>query len=133
MMQRIKLLLASFLGLGILAFAAAPAVGAYQLVPACDNNTNTTSSAVCQDNKPNQNPLIGANGIVTKVANIIALIVGVASVIVIIIAGIQYMTSTGDPAKVNTAKNAILYAVVGLVVTLLARTIVVFVISKVAK
>ncbi|MEO8785079.1 MAG: hypothetical protein ABI221_02040 [Candidatus Saccharimonadales bacterium] len=38
--------------------------------------------------------------------------------------------SSGDPAKVSQAKNTILYAVVGLIVIVMARTIIVFVINR---
>ena len=106
--------------------AAAPAF-AYDFVPACKDHAD---SAICPDVNPTTNPIYGPKGIITKVANIIAIIVGIAAVIIIIIAGIQYMTSTGDPTKVNNAKNAILFAVIGLVVAVLARTLVVFFVSK---
>lgn len=54
---------------------------------------------------------------------------GVA-IIVIVIAGIMYTISNGDTGKVKNAKNIILYAVVGLVVALLASTIISFVIDR---
>ena len=50
---------------------------------------------------------------------------------IIIVSGILYTTSAGDSARVKTAKNAITYAVVGIVVILLAFTITNFVIGKV--
>lgn len=100
----------------------------------CENNSDAT---VCQDNGQSQttsnNSIYGPNGIITKIANILAIIVGVAAVIVIIVAGIQYMLSTGDPTKVNNSKNAIIYAVIGLVVAVLARTLVVFVVGRIGK
>ena len=58
-------------------------------------------------------------------------IVGVASVIMIIVGGFKYVTSSGDSNSVNSAKNTILYAVVGLVVIALAQVIVRFVLNKV--
>jgi hypothetical protein len=48
----------------------------------------------------------------------------------IIIGGFRYVVSGGDSAGVEGAKNTILYAVIGLVVALLAQAIVVFVISR---
>lgn len=126
MMKRLQLLLASVIGVSVIALAAGP-VFAFDLIPACNDNSSAT---VCTDSKANTNPLYGPKGIITKIANIIAMIVGIAAVIVIIIAGIQYMVSTGDPTKVNNAKNAIIYAIVGLVVAVLARTLVVFFVSK---
>ena len=61
----------------------------------------------------------------------IFLIVGAISVIFIIIAGIQYITSGGNPDKAKRAKDTILYAIIGLVVALSATVIVNFVIGRV--
>jgi multisubunit Na+/H+ antiporter MnhB subunit len=51
-------------------------------------------------------------------------------VVVIILGGVQYTTSSGDPAKVKKAKDTILYGIIGLVVALLAYAIVNFVLSS---
>lgn len=57
--------------------------------------------------------------------------VGIIAVIVIVIGGILYMTSAGNPEKAKTAKNAIMYAVIGLVVTLMAFAITTLVIDAI--
>lgn len=49
---------------------------------------------------------------------------GVVAVIMIVIAGIQYITSSGDPNKAVTAKYAVYYSSIGLVIVLLAFAIV---------
>ena len=54
-------------------------------------------------------------------------VAAVISVIVIVIAGIQFIISSGEPGKVAKARNTILYAVVGLVVALSATAIASFV------
>lgn len=96
--------------------------------------SRVSNSSVCTDAKQSQtakdNKLFGKNGIITKIVSVLSVVVGIAAVIVIIIAGIQYMLSTGDATKVNNAKNAILYAIVGVVVAALAQVIVVFVIKR---
>jgi len=69
--------------------------------------------------------------VVKTIVNILSLIVGAVSVIVIIIGGLRYITSGGDAQKTAGAKNTILYAVVGLVVVIFAQIIVAFVISEV--
>ena len=48
----------------------------------------------------------------------------------IIFGGFKYMTSGGSDDKTKDAKNTILYALVGLVIVLLAQTIVKFVFSR---
>lgn len=55
--------------------------------------------------------------------------VGVIAIIVIIIGGITMMTSQGSPDKVKKARNAIIYALVGLVIALLAFAITTFILS----
>ena len=59
--------------------------------------------------------------------------VGVASVIVIIIGGVMYTTSSGDQQKVTKAKNTILYGIIGLIIAVLAYGIVNFVLDSILK
>ena len=54
---------------------------------------------------------------------------GIIAVIMIIVGGIRYTVSNGDPSKIKAAKDTILYSIVGLVVALLAYAIVAFVIN----
>ena len=70
--------------------------------------------------------------ILTTIINIFSLIVGVVSVIMIIIGGLRYITSGGESGNVSTAKNTIIYAIVGLVIVALAQFIVHFVLGKIS-
>lgn len=72
-----------------------------------------------------------ADKVVGGVINVVLSLVGVLAVCVLIVGGIMYITSTGDAAKVHRAKNAIIYGVVGLVVSLLAYAIVNFVVKNI--
>ena len=67
--------------------------------------------------------------IVQSIISVILYIIGIVAVIMIIFGGFQYITSSGDAAKVTKAKNTILYGIVGLVIAILAFAIVNFVIS----
>lgn len=69
-------------------------------------------------------------GIVTTVINIISVIVGIVAVIMIIWGGFKYITAGGDSGNVTTARNTIIYAIVGLVIVALAQFIVQFVLTK---
>lgn len=73
------------------------------------------------------------NNIITVVINAFSLIVGIASVIMIIIGGLRYIISGGEAGNVTSAKNTILYAIIGLVVVALAQFIVKFVLAKVTQ
>ncbi len=68
--------------------------------------------------------------IIADVINILSLIVGIAAVIMIIISGFKYITSQGDSTAVNSAKNTLLYAIVGIVIVAMAQIIVQFVLFK---
>jgi hypothetical protein len=69
---------------------------------------------------------------VTTIINLLLIIIGVVAVVVIIVAGFNFITSGGDSNKVATARNSIVYALIGLVVVVLAEVIVHFVIGTVA-
>lgn len=71
------------------------------------------------------------NNIITDIVNIFSVIVGIVSVIMIIYGGFRYVTSGGDSGNVSSAKNTIIYAVIGLVVVALAQFIVQFVLDRV--
>lgn len=74
--------------------------------------------------------LFGSAGIFTTVTNVLLFIVGAISVIMIVIGGLRYVLSGGNSANVTAAKNTILYAIVGLVVSMLAYALINFVISS---
>ncbi|MBR2726083.1 hypothetical protein IKE87_02345 [Candidatus Saccharibacteria bacterium] len=72
----------------------------------------------CNSSKDNLSPAI--QGIINGVIGILSII----AVVFIVVGGVQYMTSGGDSGKVKTAKNTILYALIGLVICVLAFAIV---------
>lgn len=74
--------------------------------------------------------LFGTGGIFTTITNVLLFLIGAISVIMIVVGGLRYVVSGGDASKVSGAKNTILYAIVGLIVALLAFAIINFVISS---
>lgn len=68
---------------------------------------------------------------VTGIINAVIGILGLVCVVVMIIGGVNYMTSSGDAAKVKKAKDTILYGLIGLVVCVLAFALVNFVIINI--
>jgi len=121
------------IGLGVSLLALPTSVGAANVLdPACQGNPDAT---ICKDNTTTQdldnNSIYGSNGILAKVATILSIIVGVACVIAIIIGGMRYILSGGDSQQAASAKNAILYAIIGLVITLSARGILLFVLRRI--
>ena len=76
--------------------------------------------------------LFGDGGIFRTITNVLLFLIGAVSVIMLIIGGIRYTVSGGDSTAVTSAKNTILYAVVGIVVALLAYAVVNFVLNSFA-
>lgn len=56
---------------------------------------------------------------------------GVVAVVFVLIGGVAYMTSAGDPGKVKQAKQTIMYALIGLTIVGLAEVITAFVSSTI--
>jgi hypothetical protein len=71
------------------------------------------------------------NSIIALIINIFSVIVGIIAVIMIIIGGFRYITSGGNDQNVASAKNTILYAIIGLVIVALAQLIVRYVLGRV--
>jgi hypothetical protein len=68
---------------------------------------------------------------IKKIIDILLFAIGAVAVIMIIFGAFRYVLSGGDSSSVTAAKNTILYAVVGLVVAILAYAIVHFVTSNI--
>ena len=92
---------------------------------ASDGTPSSSSSSICGAAKQDDAPDIIKNVITT-----ILIILGMVAVIMIIVGGIRYTTSNGDASAIKSAKDTILYAVIGLVVALLAYAIVNFVLTN---
>ncbi len=63
--------------------------------------------------------------------NTLSIAAGIVAVVMMIVGGFKYMTSQGDASQTAAAKNTILYAVVGVIIAVLAQVIVRFVLSRV--
>ncbi len=70
-------------------------------------------------------------GIFQTIVNVILFIVGAVAVIMIVIGGVRYTVSNGDSNAVTGAKNTIMYAIVGLVVAIIAYALVNFVVVNI--
>ena len=92
----------------------------------CDP-TSGISGAInddCTLGSGQQSKLVGPGGMVTDIINIMLFVIGILCVIMIIWGGIRYTISNGASDKVKDAKNTILYAVVGLVIAIIAYALV---------
>jgi hypothetical protein len=90
--------------------------GLQQIDPA-DTCTTTT------DNGPIKN-------IVLLLIRVLSIFVGVISVIVIIFSGFRFITANGDANAISSARNTLIYAIVGLIIAVLAQFLVVHVLNS---
>ncbi len=106
--------------------AQATAVGGLEELCGIDANK---SSDICKEYIKSTDNQVGL--LIARVLKTMLFIIGALSVVMIVYAGFNFVTSAGDSGKVNKAKGVILYAVIGLVVSLLAYAIVSFVTSSI--
>lgn len=144
MTQKLKNILLTFMAVGVLVAPAAVAVPAGALSP----NVGSVIGGLCEgvdqaggdqlsatpSGTATCNTATKDNDAITKllqtVVNILSVVVGIIAVIMIVVAGFRYITSGGESSKVSGAKNAIIYALVGLIIVALAQIIVHFVINR---
>ena len=92
-----------------------------------DSSVSRGAEAARADGMPSE--LLGDNGVFRQVTNTILLIVGIISVVMLVYGGLRYIISGGDSKKVTDAKNTILYAIIGLIIAILAYAIIGFVLN----
>jgi membrane-associated HD superfamily phosphohydrolase len=96
-------------------------------------NLLTTVAAMITENDYNNLPKAQLNnGSFDSVLKLVFGFAGAISVIIIVIAGLKYVTSQGNPQETAKAKDTIIYAVIGLAVCFLAFFIIGFVVETVA-
>lgn len=113
------------------------------------NNTNTANTAAKKGGKGLQDARAGLNvtagaafgsvptnkktvyDLISQGIQIVLGFVGIIFMILIIIGGLQWMTSSGDQTKVEKAKKTITSATIGLVLILAAYALTVFVVETI--
>jgi hypothetical protein len=124
--------LKNILGAGIIAastLAAAPVMAAGGPCPAGSAKAgNNYVNSIAECNIKEDNSLMPT---INTIINVVLGVLGIVAVVIIVLGGVQYTTSAGDPGKVKKAKDTILYGIIGLIIALLAFAIVNFVLSSV--
>lgn len=123
MKHRIKhVLLAAMMVLGLAAFALPTTTYAIDVTEeACKSNPTAT---ICRTSASND---IGT--IINTIINVLLFLVGAIAVVMIIVGGVRFATSAGNADSIKAAKSTVLYAVIGLVISLLAYAIINFVVT----
>jgi hypothetical protein len=126
-MKKMLSLLCSVVALLTAVGIAAPQPGAAQ-VDVFQNCSTNSGTAIC---KATSDKLFGPNSIWTKIINTLIYATGAVSALLIVLGGFRYAVSNGDQGNITSAKNTILYAIIGLVVAVSAYAIVNFVLSSI--
>lgn len=98
---------------------------------ACSAVDASDSSGNCDQNKLDQGQT-SLSTTLTTLLNLLTMIVGIMSVIMLIISGIRFVTAGGDSNHVSSAKNTLIYALVGLVIVAFAQIIVKLVLTRIS-
>ena len=119
-----KILTAGMLMIGLLGVFT-PAVSAANGINICSEENQ--NSVYCKNRGSGETQV---NGIIKTIVEVLLTAVGAISIIMIVIGGIMFTLSSGDAQKAAKARNTVLYAVVGLAVSLFASAIVNFVFNR---
>lgn len=110
----------------LLAPASALAAGVDVLETSCGQGGG--SSQVCDSS----GQLFGSGSLWENIVNTLIFIIGAVAVIMVVVGGLRYVLAGGDESATKSAKNTIIYAVVGLVLAIAAGGIVNFVLDSIA-
>jgi type IV secretory pathway VirB2 component (pilin) len=89
------------------------------------------ASVIDTSNLPNNGKNDPTKNVVPVILDIVFATVASIAVLMIVIAGFRYIVAHGDPNATAQAKNTILYAIIGLLVSLAAFSIVTFVVGRI--
>lgn len=131
-MKKLKIALTSLPLAALLLFGAvATTIGLSSMQPvAAQSNLSIGGGAESARGNDQPADLVGQQGMFKKITDVMLFIIGAVSVIMLIIGGLRYVISGGDQNAVSGAKNTILYAVIGIIVALLAYAVINFVTTQ---
>lgn len=122
-MKKIRLVIASIVVMAGVLAAALPTlpVQAINVFEQCKDNAD---ASVCKSQGDNAESIMGT------VIDLMLYTLGIISVIMIVVGGIRFATADGDPSGIKSARNTVIYSVVGLIVAILSFAIVNFVLGE---
>lgn len=105
-----------------------PVVAADPLSQSCTGTLANTEVCRSRDDK-----LFGPGSFWTNLINTMIFIVGTVATLMIIIGGLRYVLSGGDASQTKSAKDTILYSIIGVVIAIMSYAIVNFVVVELVK
>jgi hypothetical protein len=129
-MKRILLTILLTTGILIPVFALPSSVYAVDVFQACSEVGGASGTQACKaaGEGTTSNPIVE---ILKVVLEILSIVVGIASVVGVILGGIKFITSNGEPSSVKSARDTVLYSLIGAVVVIFAQAIVAFVLDTI--
>jgi hypothetical protein len=132
MLKRWYVIIFAITGLLMPIGLAAGQAAAVSAVSNCGSDSAGGTPIVCQElNKgrtSTTNPLITVIG---AAISVLAYVIGIAAVVGVVVSGLRLITSNGDAGGVASARSALTYSLVGIVVAIFAQFIVVFILDKI--
>ena len=116
MNTKTKKIALSLLSLSILTVSALPVIALAQMQPTAPGGLGAPTSMIA---------------LIQSIEKLMGLVFGGIAVVMFVIAGILFLTAGGDPEKVQTARSAFIWGIAGVVVGLIAFSIVAIVASVV--
>ncbi len=97
-------------------------------------NPTEVGATVCVTRTVSQtnacNDIFGRCGIIAKLVNALSIIIGIASVVMVIAGGFKFVASAGDPQQAASARRIVLFASIGVVIAITAQGIILFVVNR---
>lgn len=131
-LQKLMVVPALVLALGLSGVGVLTAPSAVSAADCDTDSLSIAGGADCSKTAEQSSDLFGSSedSIFKKVSRVLLFIIGAIAVIMLIFGGVRYVVSGGNDSQVKAAKDTILYAIVGILVALLAYAAVNFVIDS---
>ncbi|GHU07570.1 hypothetical protein FACS189431_2340 [Alphaproteobacteria bacterium] len=110
--------------IAVLAPSVAVSAADFNILSPCDNPDITIDQDVCSGNPAPHTDTSDVKTLITNIIRYLLIGVGILAVIMIIFSAIRIATSGGNPETIKGGKNTLLWAVIGLILALLAITVV---------
>lgn len=119
-------------------FTVLLSVGTHNIVSAydpynglCQQAETNSGEAPSTCTPVSTNPLSGDGSLLSKATNIVSLVAGIVAVVMLMFNGVKMMLSSGDTAKFTQSRTNIIWISVGIVVIILARTIIRLILERI--
>lgn len=123
-------LMAVMILLGVVSWTVFSSLSVSAVDPLNESCKQDPNNPICKTASQGED-LFGPNSIWTRVINTMIFVVGAIAVLMIVIGGLRYTLSNGDASGTKSAKDTIIYAIIGLVISIMAYAIVNFVLARI--